>query len=380
MRRKAEVARPAAGARARLLRAARRHLRARSSGSRPRRGHPYHTDTDLDVELGDIGLYAASTRSSRTWLALRGGVRADLFTYDVLNNCAVARRRAPVDDEPARRRELPDPGGLRPVPRAGPARVDRERGGPAARVARARPVRGLSPSLSYGQGVRSIDPSYITQDVKTPFAQIQSYEAGARVQGRARRRRHRRCGCPSSRRTSTRTSSSARPSAATSSAAARRAPAASLSGAAHRRRASTRPRTSTLVRSTFDDTGLLVPYVPDVVVRSDTSCSARCRGMLDGKPLIGDRRARRHLRRAAPAALRRAPRHDLHDRRLGVGCVGPLRARRSGDEPARHPVPARRVQLRLRLPQPGRADACRSRASSPPARRAPCCCHLEVTL
>jgi hypothetical protein len=41
------------------------------------------------------------------------------------------------------------------------------------------PFQGFSLSASYGEGVRSIDPTYITQNVKTPFASIQSYEGGA---------------------------------------------------------------------------------------------------------------------------------------------------------------------------------------------------------
>ena len=41
------------------------------------------------------------------------------------------------------------------------------------------PLRGASLSASYGKGVRSVDPSYVTQDVQAPFAHIVSYEAGA---------------------------------------------------------------------------------------------------------------------------------------------------------------------------------------------------------
>ncbi|HWZ92951.1 MAG TPA: TonB-dependent receptor, partial [Polyangiaceae bacterium] len=33
-------------------------------------------------------------------------------------------------------------------------------------------------SLSYGEGVRSIDPSYISQDLDTPFASVRAYEGG----------------------------------------------------------------------------------------------------------------------------------------------------------------------------------------------------------
>jgi hypothetical protein len=40
------------------------------------------------------------------------------------------------------------------------------------------PFKGFNLSASVGRGVRSIDPSYITQDVATPFASILSYETG----------------------------------------------------------------------------------------------------------------------------------------------------------------------------------------------------------
>ena len=49
---------------------------------------PYKTETDLDSQLGDIGLYGDANLRPWRWLSLRGGVRAEIFTYDVLNNCA----------------------------------------------------------------------------------------------------------------------------------------------------------------------------------------------------------------------------------------------------------------------------------------------------
>ena len=45
------------------------------------------------------------------------------------------------------------------------------------------PLRGTSFSASYGKGIRSVDPSYITQDVRAPFADIVAYEAGASYTG-----------------------------------------------------------------------------------------------------------------------------------------------------------------------------------------------------
>jgi len=45
------------------------------------------------------------------------------------------------------------------------------------------PFRRLSFSASYGRGIRSVDPGYVSQDVKTPFASATSYEAGASFAG-----------------------------------------------------------------------------------------------------------------------------------------------------------------------------------------------------
>src|SRR5205085_8177178 len=51
-------------------------------------GVPYATENDLDSQLGDLGLYADANVRTLSWLDLRGGVRTDLFTFDVLDNCA----------------------------------------------------------------------------------------------------------------------------------------------------------------------------------------------------------------------------------------------------------------------------------------------------
>jgi hypothetical protein len=71
-------------------------------------GVPYKTDTDLDSQLGDIALYADATLHATRWINLRGGVRGDVLTYDVLNNCAaqkwrIRRRRIPLSTRAASR-------------------------------------------------------------------------------------------------------------------------------------------------------------------------------------------------------------------------------------------------------------------------------------
>src|SRR5262249_51798890 len=52
-------------------------------------GHPYATETNLLSTLGDVGLYADASLRPLSWVTLRGGLRADLFTFDVNDLCAV---------------------------------------------------------------------------------------------------------------------------------------------------------------------------------------------------------------------------------------------------------------------------------------------------
>ena len=79
---------------------------------------------------------------------------------------------------------------------------------------------------------------------------------------------------------------------------------------------------------------------------------------LRGQAVPRAARRRHHLRRAAAAAVRPVSERHLHHRRLGLArLVAATRSRLVCDQPARHAVPPRRVQLRLRLPQPAAADA-----------------------
>jgi TonB family protein len=230
--------------------------------------HPYFKEADIDATLGDIGLYAAANAKLHDKIALRGGVRSDLFTYDVINNCAVhdvahPSMANPPGDQSCISQE--DFGRFRePVQRAstsGAVMLPR-----AALVLG--PFSGFTPSIAVGNGVRSIDPSYITQDVKTPFASIRSYDAGvgfdslgdevgtnfrasvfhthvdkdlifSETEGR-----------------NVLANGTTRLGASLSG---------RVRGAWFDQNASV-----TYVRSKFDDTQLLIPYVPDVVIRSDS--------------------------------------------------------------------------------------------------------------
>lgn len=230
--------------------------------------HPYLENQDLDAILGDVGLYAALDLRLLPWLALRGGVRADLFTYDVIDNCAQHEVAHPSKTDPpgdASCLDQEDFGHYRePVQRsttAGTAVLPR-----ASLVFG--PFEGLSPSISYGEGVRSIDPAYVSQDVATPFARIRSVDAGVayaidHLEARA-----------------TGFYTHVDRDLVFSETEGRNV----LANGTTRLGASLSGRltldwldenaSATWVRSTFDDTHLLVPYVPDVVVRSDTVAHA----------------------------------------------------------------------------------------------------------
>jgi hypothetical protein len=129
------------------------------------------------------------------------------------------------------------------------------------------PLHGLTVSGSYGRGVRSIDPIYISQDVKTPFAGVQAYEGGLAYTRDGERlllvaraagfRTHVDRDLIFNQTAGRNTLSSG----------------TTRTGVVGALRVTGRffdeALNATLVRSTFDDSGLLVPYVPDLVVRSD---------------------------------------------------------------------------------------------------------------
>ncbi len=97
-------------------------------------GVPYRTETDLDAQIGDIGLYGDANLHLRPWLSLRGGAGgpADLRCARQLRG---PHRVAPVDDEPAHRPELPHPARHGAAARARSGHRDLWHRDPAARVA-----------------------------------------------------------------------------------------------------------------------------------------------------------------------------------------------------------------------------------------------------
>ncbi len=248
-------------------------------------GHPYKLETDLESTLGDIGLYGDLNLKPSAWLALRGGLRADLFTFDVLDRCAVDSVAHPSRSNPpgdASCLTQQDFGRYRePVQRASTAS--------SALLPRASvlvgPIADVTFSASYGQGVRSIDPSYISQDRRTPFASIAAYEGGAAYA-----------------RSSETMSLVARAvffrtevdhdlifseTAGRNTIGGGTARTGALAAARVAGRFFDESANVTWVRSTFDDTGLLVPYVPDLVVRSDSAVFGELPLSIDGTPLHG---------------------------------------------------------------------------------------------
>jgi len=230
-------------------------------------GAPYKTDADLDSRLGDVGMYGDLSLRLLEWLVVRGGAHVDLFAYNVEDLCAVKDVSRPDSDNP------PGDAACLTQQRFGDYREANQRSSTATIRAMPRvsvllgPFTGFSFSAGYGQGVRSIDPSYITQDVETPFSSIDSFETSAsyaksfdalalavqnvffvthvdkdqifsETEGRA-----------------TLANGTTRAGWAASVRATGDFFDASLS--------------LSLVTSRFDDTGLVVPYVPDVVFRHD---------------------------------------------------------------------------------------------------------------
>jgi TonB family protein len=248
-------------------------------------GIPYKTETDLESQLTDIGLYGDANVRVTKWLDFRGGARADLFTFNVLDRCASHDVAHPSPSDP------PIDESCLSQQAFGRPREPNQRSATSSIAVLPRgsvllgPFAHLTFSASYGQGVRSIDPSYVTADVKTPFASIAAYEggvtyakdiddteivarsiffqthvdrdlvfnetAGRNVLGNGTTR--------------------------TGWVGAARVTGKFLDESAN----------VTLVRSAYDDTHLLVAYVPDVVLRSDTALFADLPLAIRGKAIRG---------------------------------------------------------------------------------------------
>jgi TonB family protein len=231
---------------------------------------PYLRDADLTSTLGDVGVYLDGNVRLLPWLGLRGGVRADMFLFDVLNNCAVksvddpSKGAAPAQIDAACLSQLTHGAYREPVQRSATAS--------GAIMPRATavvgPIQHFEFTASVGNGVRTVDPGYVSQGLLTPFVSAQSRDLGVAYAGTLGD-------------TIGLTAKSVffqthvdqdlvfNPTAGRST----------LAGGSTRTGWSGSVRAlgtffdiaanATLVKATFDDTGLLVPYVPDLVLRGD---------------------------------------------------------------------------------------------------------------
>jgi hypothetical protein len=229
----------------------------------------YHTDTNIQSNLGDVGVYGAADLRPVSWIALRGGLRADVFTYDINDLCAYQSISHPAVLPPPLDTSCMDQldNGVHVEPNKRADTVSTALLPKASLIVG--PFAHVTLSASYGQGVRSVDPIYVTQDVATPFAGIQAYEGGAAYAGPV--------GPVTLVARSVFFATHVDRDYIFDQTVGRNAlgVGTTRTGWVGAVRATgdwfDESANVTFVRSTFDDTHLLVPYVPDIVVRSDTA-------------------------------------------------------------------------------------------------------------
>ncbi len=245
---------------------------------------PYLTDADLTSSLGDVGVYLDGNVHLVPWLALRGGVRADMFLFDVLNNCAVQS----ADNPSKSSLEIDAP--CLSESEHGLYREPFQRSTTGSGAVMPRGTLALGPfdhfelNVSVGNGIRSVDPSYVSQGLATPFVNVQSRDAGVSYANTF-------AGALSLSAKSIFFQTHVDQDLLFDPTAGRN----TLANGTTRTGWSGSARAlgsffdvtanATLVKATFDDTGLLVPYVPDLVLRGDAALFRELPWRLDGKPV-----------------------------------------------------------------------------------------------
>lgn len=248
-------------------------------------GVPYHRDIDVGYSLGDIGLYGDANLRLLSWLTFRGGLRANLFTYNVLDNCAQKDVRQPSRSDP------PGDESCLSQQNFGAYRDPSQRSSTANTAVMPRaslllsPTLGLVFSMSYGQGIRSIDPIYISQDLKTPFARIDAYEAGVAYSRTLNTSQL--VARTAAFRTHVAQDLIFNETAGRNTLASGTTRSGVLAAVRFTGSFFDQSLNATLVQSKFDDTGLVVPYVPNWVVRSDTALHHELPIKWAGAPIRG---------------------------------------------------------------------------------------------
>ncbi|MGE0320730.1 MAG: TonB family protein [Polyangiaceae bacterium] len=232
-------------------------------------GVPYAKEVDLESKTANVGIYADAAVKPIGWFTLKGGVRGELFTYEVLNRCAVSDVRFPAgagfdgdtgcfSQQPAGEYRLPSQrtttSGSTILPRA---------------VAIFGPFEGFALSAGWGRGVRAIDPQFVNQDGQAPFSGITAYEGGVMFA--------RQLGDVALVARSIFFQTQVEQDYLFSQTAGRNTLAEGTTrtgwvGAVRATGDFFDVNTNlTLVRSTFDDTSLAIPYVPSAVARADAA-------------------------------------------------------------------------------------------------------------
>lgn len=116
--------------------------------------NPYKADADLGATLGDLGAYADLSLRASSWLGVRGGARADVFTFDIVDRTVALGQRTTSSS-------------LSFFPRA---------------TLLVGPFKNVTFSASYGQGARSADPADIAAGA-AEIATVDAYEGGVSYTG-----------------------------------------------------------------------------------------------------------------------------------------------------------------------------------------------------
>ncbi len=245
---------------------------------------PYLRDADLTSTLGNVGVYLDGNVHFLPWLSARGGVRTDMFMFDVLNNCAVQSVDSPSKASP----EIDAP--CLSQLEHGAYREPFQRSATASGAVMPRGSLVVGPfahfefAASAGSGVRTVDPGYVAQGLATPFVSSQSRDLGVTYDadlGNAASLVAKSVFFqthvdqdlifnPTEGRNTLSTGSTR-----TGWSGSARAVGAFFDIAAN----------ATLVKAVFDDTHLLVPYVPELVLRGDAALFQVLPWPVDHKPV-----------------------------------------------------------------------------------------------
>jgi iron complex outermembrane receptor protein len=242
---------------------------------------PYLNDLDLVTDTVNLAGYIDVELKPLSFLTLRGGLRQELFEYDIEDLCSTRgnfKNGEPFDEE--------CPAYDRTGPRSPDTRVTATGQilEPKATVLVDLPYK-LQLTASYGVGASSLDPISVEQDENAPFVKLTAYEAGVLAKGTASGFEW------NARLVGYQTKigqdlifnpdlgrlSPSSPSTRTGIVAAARATSHFLDEAI----------SFTTTHPSFDTDGTLVPYTPLLIGRSDTALNANLPIAIDGHQLHG---------------------------------------------------------------------------------------------